>query len=297
MDGFSFVGTGEILALASGLSYTIALIALRQGFRSGSPLAGVFVGNIIVSLAGLTAAFFLGTLQKTAPPAILWFMLGGCLSQGLGHLVSFVGIERLGVSRAVPVQASAPIWGVLFAVAFLAERPGVAVWLGTVLIVAGLMVISRVIVEEESSSENLSRGALIFPITASLFYAIGPVAAKTGFAHQATPMVAIGFAFGVSIPLLLLVKPLLPGGGVIRADARALRWFVLAGVSTTAAAGCFWSALAIANVSTVLPLSRMTPLWVAIFSYLFLGHLERVTPLTFLAAGLVVLGGTLIMSA
>ncbi|MDP6560445.1 MAG: hypothetical protein QF619_10065, partial [Candidatus Binatia bacterium] len=68
------------------------------------------------------------------------------------------------------------------------------------------------------------------------------------------------------------------------------------GVSTTAAAGYFWSALAIAKVSTVLSLNRMTPLWVVAFSYFFLGHLERVTPLYLFAAVLVVMSGTLIMT-
>jgi drug/metabolite transporter (DMT)-like permease len=40
----------------------------------------------------------------------------------------------------------------------------------------------------------------------------------------------------------------------------------------------------------------MTPLWVVAFSYFFLGHLERVTPLYLFAAVLVVMSGTLIMT-
>ena len=43
--------------------------------------------------------------------------------------------------------------------------------------------------------------------------------------------------------------------------------------------------------------SRLTPLWVVLFSPLFLGKLERLTPLLLLAALLVVAGGILITTA
>ena len=52
--------------------------------------------------------------------------------------------------------------------------------------------------------------------------------------------------------------------------------------------------MSIAPVSTVLPLSRLVPLWVVLWTYLFLGGLERITPRIVLAAGMVVAGGVLI---
>jgi drug/metabolite transporter (DMT)-like permease len=44
-----------------------------------------------------------------------------------------------------------------------------------------------------------------------------------------------------------------------------------------------------------MPLSRLGPLWAVLWTYLFLGHIERVTPRIFVAAILVVSGGGIIM--
>ena len=80
----------------------------------------------------------------------------------------------------------------------------------------------------------------------------------------------------------------------MKADARAIRWFLFAALTTTAAAVMFWTAMSIAPVSTVLPLSRLVPLWVVLWTYLFLGSLERITSRVFMAALMVVGGGVLI---
>ncbi len=50
----------------------------------------------------------------------------------------------------------------------------------------------------------------------------------------------------------------------------------------------------IGDVSIDLPLSRLYPLFVVILSAIFLGNLERITPLLILAAGLIVAGGVLV---
>ncbi len=60
------------------------------------------------------------------------------------------------------------------------------------------------------------------------------------------------------------------------------------------AAYLMWTAFVAGMVSSVLPLSRMTPLWVILLSLLFLGKIERVAPKTAVSACLVVAGGMMI---
>lgn len=55
-----------------------------------------------------------------------------------------------------------------------------------------------------------------------------------------------------------------------------------------------WTAILGGNVSVVVPLSRVVPLWVMLWSWLFLGQLERITKRVVLAAAMVVAGGVLI---
>jgi transporter family protein len=290
---FSSFGLAEILALGASFTYSLTYIFLRQGLRSGSPLAGVLIMDGIVGSLALIAATVHGTLQTSSLIPLLWFAAAGCVGQGLGQMASFTGIQRMGVSRAAPIQGASPIWSISLAVLFLGESPGLLVWIGAGTIVIG---ISQPEEGQGHSAWEWFQGAVIFPFSASILFAIMPVLAKMGFTFQNTPFVAIGTAFGTATVFLLGARFGAGLGGEIQANRRSLIWFSMAGLSTTASAGLFWTGLTIGNVSILMPLSRLAPLWVVLWSYLFLGHIERVTRRIVFSAILIVSGGALIMA-
>lgn len=283
-----------MLAIGASISYSTSLIAIRQGVRSATPIAGVLILSSTVSVLGLIIAAARGTLQESMLTPVLIFMLGGCLGQGVGQLTNAIGIERMGVSRSVPIQSSTPIFSVTFAMMFLGERPGVGVAMGTVLIVAGVCLLSLGERRADQSFKSFFQGALVYPLTSALSYGLLPVLANVAFSYQKTPIMGFACAFTAGTVLLAVTRPLLPDGGKLEADRRAVYLFLGAGITTTLAAIMFWTAMSIAPVSTVLPLSRLVPLWVVLWTYLFLGGLERITSRIVLAAGMVVAGGVLI---
>ena len=283
-----------MLAIGASISYSTSLIAIRQGVRSATPIAGVLILSGTVSVLGLIIAAARGTLQESMLTPVLIFMLGGCLGQGVGQLTNAIGIERMGVSRSVPIQSSTPIFSVTFAMMFLGERPGIGVAMGTVLIVAGVCLLSLGERRADQSFKNFFQGALVYPLTSALSYGLLPVLANVAFSYQKTPIMGFACAFTAGTVLLAVTRPLLPDGGKLEADRRAVYLFLGAGITTTLAAIMFWTAMSIAPVSTVLPLSRLVPLWVVLWTYLFLGGLERITSRIVLAAGMVVAGGVLI---
>lgn len=291
---FAQTGLGEMLAIGASLSYSISLIGIRQGVRSATPIAGVLILNATVAASGFVIAASLGTLQKSTLVPVLLYLLGGCMGQGIGQITNAIGIEKMGVSRSVPIQSSTPIFSITFAMIFLGERPGAAVGVGTLLIVAGVCLLSVSERRDDQSFRSFFRGALVYPLASSLSYGILPVLANYAFSYQRTPIVGFACAFSGGTLLLLATRPLLPGGGELKTDARAVRWFLFAALTTTAAAAMFWTAMSVAPVSTVLPLSRLVPLWVVLWTYLFLGSLERITSRILLAALMVVAGGVLI---
>ena len=283
-----------MLAVGASLSYSASLMAIRQGVRSATPIAGVLILSATVSVLGLVIAAARGTLQESMLTPVLLFMLGGCLGQGVGQLTSAIGIEKMGVSRSVPIQSSTPIFSVTFAMIFLGERPGIGVGMGTLLIVAGICLLSLGERRSHQSFKSFFQGALVYPLTSALSYALLPVLANVAFFYQKTPIMGFACAFTAGTLLLAVTRPLLPGGGKLEADARAVYLFLGAGITTTLAAIMFWTAMTIAPVSTVLPLSRLVPLWVVLWSYFFLGGLERITSRIVAAALMVVAGGVLI---
>jgi uncharacterized membrane protein len=103
-----------------------------------------------------------------------------------------------------------------------------------------------------------------------------------------------GVSFGIGLLMILATIPFVPYRVVIHADRKALWSFFLGVPTNILAAFMMWSAFARGMVSSVLPLSRMTPLWVMLFSYLFLRRYEQIRLRTVIAALLVVAGGVLI---
>jgi DME family drug/metabolite transporter len=291
---FPGIGLAELLALSTSLSYSVTLISLRQGMRSGSPVAAILIINTLVGTTGLAAAFFRGTLQATSLRFIVWFALAGFLGPGLGHLTSYIGIQRMGVSRSSPVTASSPLWVLMLATAFLGERPGAPVWFGTVGIVAGVVLLSLPDKDDALAFSEWFRGALIFPLAASVLFAIAPIFLKLGFAEQNAPMLGMGVAFTAGTMVVLAGRHLFPRGGVVRADRRALGWFLFGAVFNVAASTMMITSIMLGDVSIVLPLSRLTPLWALVLSYFFLRQVERITLRIVIAAILTVAGGILI---
>ncbi|MFC1491929.1 EamA family transporter [Nitrospinota bacterium] len=93
---------------------------------------------------------------------------------------------------------------------------------------------------------------------------------------------------------MLVGRRFLPGGGAIYAGPASWRLFTFAGLFNLFAAAFLWSAISVGDVTVVLPLSRITPLWVVLLSHVFLKHIERLTLRILLSAILVAVGGVLI---
>ncbi|MBT3349756.1 MAG: DMT family transporter [Nitrospinaceae bacterium] len=283
---------GEYLATISSLLYAITLISIRAGMAGGTPFAALLTVNTIVSIGGLTVAAIRGTLFSTALAPVLWFVVTGICAQGIGTLTHYFGIERMGVSRATAVQSITPLWGVLFAFVVLGERPGIAVISGTVAIVAGVVLLS--LPEKRFEEGGWVQRAVLFPLVSSVVYAFVPIFAKFAFAYQQTPVLGLGVAFGSASIVMFLVRRKIPGGGVIQANSRSFGFFVLAGVMNMVGAIIYWSALVAGSVSTILPISRLYPLWVLVLGALFLGRMEKISIRVVLAGVIVVFGGVLI---
>lgn len=293
MNWIQLIGPGELLAIASSITFSVAQTFLRQGMRSVSPLAAALIVNGIVSLGGFVMSLLNGTLFTSKAEAIFWYAAVGAAGPTIGRYCYLVGVSRIGLSRSVPISSAAPIWGTFFAILILGETPTTMVVLGTLGIVIGVSILG--IQDDKSQSfKSWFRGALIFPLVASLAYAIAPIFAKLAYTHQMTPSVGMAVSFATANGLLLLTKPILPGQSDIRGKKRGLIWVGGAGAIGICSSFMLWTAFTMASVSTALPLSRIAPIWVLILSYFFLGKLETINRKTVLATVCVVAGGVLI---
>ena len=293
MDLIRYVGLGELMAISSAVIFAMGQGCIRQGMRTASPFLTALIINVMVSLGGLAVSLYRGTLQDSSLTPLLWFIAMGIAGPGIGRISHLIGITKMGLTRSVTISSATPIWATLIAIVILGESPTFPVLLGTMAIVSGVYLLS--IREDVSQAFGAwFRGALIFPLIASVGYAMAPIFVKLAFVHQETPEVALAVGFTAGNLVLLAGRPFLPRWDVGQPLRRDIFWLFTAGGLNIVTAFLLTTAFAIAPISTTLPLSRTAPIWVLLVSYLFLGKLERITGRTVAASVMVVMGGVLI---
>ena len=117
-------------AFQAALCFSIAHIFIRRGLVESNAMTGSFI-----SLT-MTALLLCSLLAFFVPPAALWtpaiaiFVAAGIFAPGIGRTLSYVGIEKIGVARSVPIVNSSPIFAFIFAVIFSRRSVGFAKYHG-----------------------------------------------------------------------------------------------------------------------------------------------------------------------
>jgi drug/metabolite transporter (DMT)-like permease len=132
-----------------------------------------------------------------------------------------------------------------------------------------------------------------FGIGAGLSYGISSVLVRQGVGDMAPPLV------GAAIALLsgTIGLSVMGGRGVkagVTESRKAVGLLLLSGLAAACGITSSFFALSMAPVVVVSPLQSTNPLFALLWSWLFLGHLEKITPRLVLGSVLVVAGVILI---
>jgi len=136
---------GQLAVLGGALSYALANTYVRRNLRDRQPLTQatmtVFVADIVLwaSVAGFERPAQLPQLPITWI-AMLWL---GLLGTGIAYLLYFYLINSMGSTRSSLVTYTMPVIGVALGAIFLGEPLSGQVLLGTLLVVAGVVLVNR----------------------------------------------------------------------------------------------------------------------------------------------------------
>lgn len=282
----------EIIAILSCIGWATDSILVRLGTRNSSVFAAMFMSFLIS--ASLVWIYLIATtgLDFLRSPAIFYFLASGCLQPICARGLFYEGLKRIGVSRAGPLRGAEPFFATAIAIAFLHERPGPAVYSGTILIVASVWIISG----KQSGETPWRLLDTAFPLGAALVSAISQNLRKLGLDLLPNPFVASVTVTTTSVVLLSLFLSTTKRMHVLRVERRSVFYFLAAGFVATTAQILNFAALERGQVSTIIPLLNTTPLFIVLFSKLFLAGVERVTPRIAFGAILMVAGVVLITS-
>lgn len=290
---------GAILAFTSAALFGLNNATTRRAVINATVLQGMAITVPLGVPIFVVFCFFLGgfTAMQDWPVATWgWMSLAGVLHFVIGRYGNYRAMQAMGSALSAPIQQFSIVIAVALAVLFLDEKLSLLNLLGIVLIIAAPLFglrqhkprptvqtesIAESGVEPSSSSTAVAsfqpdfKVGIFWGLVCAIGYGSSPLfvvyglGANGNFADSVAGVLVSYLAAGIVVIGLVM----LAGGPkyVTGMNTSSLRWFLLTGVIVALSQLCRYLALAVAPVSLVVPIQRLS----VVFRVLFSGLLNR----------------------
>jgi len=275
------------------LCFSIAHIFIRRGLVSSNAMTGSFI-SLSMSAVILWLLFpFFAPLSALWTPVSLVFVTAGIFAPGIGRTLSYVGIEKIGVARSVPIANSSPIFASVFAVLFLAEAWVPQNIVGTLLVISGVIILS---VAKPAQGE-WRKLDVIYPLIGAMAFGASAILRKAGLGYVDIPVMAAAVTAGSAALFSLALLQFRGGKDAFKLTRRSAAWLFTAGLVNTAAMLSVFYALSHGKVVIVEPLVSSNPVLTLLLTAIFLRDLEAINMRVVTGAFLTVTGTVLVVMA
>jgi DME family drug/metabolite transporter len=284
---------GEVLAVLSAATSGVSIILVRRHSKHSNS----FNISLIVSLVGLIVlwpmALGLTNFSGINIFSLLIFALSGILTPGIVRLMYYQGMNKLGASVNSSLISTYPLYTALLAHLFLGDILLAGNWAGILLVF-----FSGILVEWSSRDANgetkHQRRNLIFPLIGGILLAIGSIMRKFALDSFNAPVFGVAVAYTFSLlPFLMIYLASKPTRQAVDLK-RDMRLFWAAGVGQAITWMLSFYALSNAEVSVVTPIICTEPVFVALFAYLYLKKIEKISAKLLVSIVLMVIGVILV---
>ena len=277
----------------AALCFSIAHIFIRRGLVGSNAMTGSFISlSMSAAILWLLLPFF-APLSALWTPVSLVFVMAGIFAPGIGRTLSYVGIEKIGVARSVPIANSSPIFASVFAVVFLAEAWVPQNILGTLLVISGVIILS---VAKPAQGE-WRKLDVIYPLIGAMAFGASAILRKAGLGYVDIPVMAAAVTAGSAALFSLALLQFRGGKEAFKLTRRSAAWLFTAGLVNTAAMLSVFYALSHGKVVIVEPLVSSNPVLTLLLTAIFLRDLEAINMRVIIGALLTVTGTVLVVTA
>jgi len=282
----------ELFALGTAFFFALHNLLTKKGLRFSNPATAVLSSLIInmVFLWGVSLLFL--PVETLTSAAVLIFVLVGFFQPGLTRLLTYKGIETLGIAITDPVRATTPLFSAFMAILFLGEQMTGPITVATLLIIAGITLLSL----RDASVKEFRPIYIMYPLAASVLAGCSQVLRKVGMGAVPHPILAAAVtassSFVVSLLTLWIVEQ---KQETLKLNRQCLPWYLAAGVTVSIAMTAIYYALDAGKVTVVIPVASTGPFFSLLLSALFLRDVERVT-LKIVAGAALIVGGVLLIA-
>ncbi len=279
--------------------FAISNITMNYGLRTATPwtstlVLALFTLGVFGPIAWATTSF--GEIRVAG----LWiFLIGGVASPGLARTLLTMSVRGIGLSRSVTITNAAPLFSVLIAVAALGERPTALVYLGTLLVVGGVSMLSYKpgAAARGEAGRKTAWPYFLMSVLSCVLLGVAFSLRKAGV--SILPSLSLGLsatAVGALI-VLGLWSPFLPPEERLRVSRRDFRHLISSALFTSLAQLSMFAAVQRGPVATVAPLISTTPIFTLALSWLLFREVERINLRLVAAVALVCAGTALVTMA
>jgi uncharacterized membrane protein len=277
----------------AALCFSIAHILIRRGLVESNALTGSFISLTMSAVGCWLLVPFLVRTPVVWFPAIVIFIAAGIFAPGIGRTLSYVGIERIGVARSVPIANSSPIFASIFAVVFLGES-----WLpqniaGTLSVIAGVVILSMA----KPARGPWRKLDVIYPFIGALAFGASTTLRKLGLGYTNIPILAAAVTAGTAAIFSFILLQIQGGREAFKLTRRSAAWLFPAGIFNTAAMLSVFYALSHGKVVIVEPLVSSNPVLTLLLTAIFLRDVEALSLRVIIGALLTVTGTILVVTA
>lgn len=283
---------GEITALGAALCWTLSAVLYKTALSDAKPVSANIARCVSTTFFLIVCLVVTGQLQSlTTLPAYPTFLAGlsGVVGLCLGDTMYMLSLSLIGVSKAVPVTCTYPLFTMLFAALFLNEQITLFLLFGALLIVVGIQLISQ-----EKRRSNLKRGVtfkgVLIALATAIVWGVSITLMNIALEFSESAFAVNVARMLVTTILLLALSPLIDRKfSFTRLKTRT--WIILA-LGGIVALGLGWTLLAISLLhiqsSRAVPISSVSPLFATFLGAVFLK--EKVTLRVFVGSIFIVSG-------
>lgn len=262
----------QALALVTSVSYAGALICSRLGLKYSTPTTVTLVSILVQNLVLWTAVFFLSGIPPVSWVSVTLFGIVGVFQLGV-RLLAYTGVLKIGASRSSALQSINPLISFTIAIVVLKESATVLTLAGTLLVVAGVVLVSW---KAEQELLSFRWWHLLLPVGAAILSGVNHPIRRYALSLSNEPLFFSAFMGFVTLIAFAGYMTISSQEPRLVWDRRALWPFVCTGILETFSIFLIIKALSIGPVVVIAPIAATYPVWSLIGAKLFLKDVERI---------------------
>ncbi len=276
--------TGGLLALLSAVTFAYANASVRRGVLTGTVLQAVGISLPVALPIFIVAMLLSGGLPLLAGFSTQsWILLAiaGVVHFAWARYCNYRATKAIGANLVAPVQQYSLILTLVLAVVWLGEPMTLLRLVGIALVIAGPMLTLERRRKTNGTTADEAADELVFvpqyaegyfyALLSAIGFGLSPVLIRVAFERRGIAIgIAGGFISYLAATVAIGLTMLLPGQWrSFRAlDRETGFWFVVSGIAVCVSQMFRYMALAIAPVSVVSPIQRLSIVFRVYFGWL-----------------------------